>query len=545
MLTVLREFVLVREEQATAEQPGTPTAMSTRNSRGLPLPEIDDPRFGFAPSSKPRTIRRTWLETFDWRLFRAGLTLELRADRGTAELILTGRDGQPVATEAAGPASSAASDGGIRWPSRIDALPAGPLRERLASVVGVRALVPVTRAVSVLTELRAVNEDEKTIAMLAVDQMSVPRTLQRGAQPSSRLSVLPLRGYQSQAAKLADALERTPGVSRPVTSPFEAALATAGRRPGDYTGKIDVQLAGTMPAALALTIVLGRLFDTIEANLDGTISDIDTEFLHDLRVAVRRTRSVLKTAKAVLPDSLLTRYRAEFKLLGDLTTPTRDLDVYLLGYPSMARTLVAATHEDLEPLRQYLVRQRAVAFRQLAKGLRSARFKSLASNWRSDLEQVAAGRGKRPRVAAFAARKIARAHEQVLVAGSAINHASPPQALHDLRKLCKELRYLLEVFASLHDPADQWRAVSELKALQDCLGEFQDTDIQLIELRAFAERMMADHSAPARTLLAMGEIAADLATRQASSRGEFAGRFADFASARGQARIAALTREAA
>jgi hypothetical protein len=100
------------------------------------------------------------------------------------------------------------------------------------------------------------------------------------------------------------------------------------------------------------------------------------------------------------------------------------------------------------------------------------------------------------------------------------------------------------VFASLHSPGEQWRAVNELKALQDCLGEFQDTEVQQAELRAFAADMMADRSAPAPTLLAMGEIAAGLAVRQRTARGEFAGRFSEFASARGRSRFAALTQAA-
>ncbi len=162
--------------------------------------------------------------------------------------------------------------------------------------------------------------------------------------------------------------------------------------------------------------------------------------------------------------------------------------------------------------------------RQLLRDLRSARFTALAIDWRRDLDLAAASAKRRPTAAAFAARKIATAHDRVLLAGGRIDPTTPPQALHDLRKLCKELRYLLEVFASLHDPAQQWRAVNELKALQDCLGEFQDTEVQLTELRGFAARMMADRSAPSDTLLAMGEIAADLAARQprpaASSPGD-------------------------
>jgi CHAD domain-containing protein len=555
LLTALREFVLVGDQACRGADD---------------LPQIDDPRFGICANGKPRTLRRTWLDTFDWRLFRAGLTLELVADRGRSELVLTGRDGDLVAAEAAttsAPGDDQVAARPIRWPARIDQLPVGPLREHLAPVVGVRALLPVTRATSKLTELRAVNTDEKTIAILIVDRMSVSpppqaRPLQarppqarapqaqgrharsHPAQPYGRLAILPLRGYQTQAAKLADVLERSPGVAPAVNSPFAAAVAAAGRKPGDYTGKIDVELSATMPVALALATVLGRLFDTVEANLAGTISDIDTEFLHDLRVAVRRTRSVLKTAKSVLPASLIGRYRPEFKWLGDLTTPTRDLDVYLLSYPSMAGALSAATEPELEPFRGYLERQRAGAYRQLARGLRSARFTSLKEKWRHDLEQIAAAPGRRPLTGTFAARRIAKSHDVVLATGAAIDRTSPPEALHDLRKRCKELRYLLEVFASLHDPADQWRAVNELKVLQDCLGQFQDTDVQITELRGFAAQMMDDRSAPAETLLAMGEIAAGLAAKQAKARAEFAGRFADFASTRGRARIGALTKAA-
>jgi CHAD domain-containing protein len=87
--------------------------------------------------------------------------------------------------------------------------------------------------------------------------------------------------------------------------------------------------------------------------------------------------------------------------------------------------------------------------------------------------------------------------------------------------------------------------VRDLKALQDCLGEFQDTQVQQEELRTFAEQMMEERAAPAATLLAMGEIAAGLATRQRQARAEFVGQFRDFASPASQSRTRALTRAAA
>ena len=514
------------------------------------FPRIADGRFRLASGGTSRTLRRTWLDTFDWRLFRAGLTLEHIRGQGRAELVLTGRDGELLAAESAGGRSPtdqvrgpAEEDGpglaSLRWPCLTDSLPAGPLREQLAKVAGVRALLPVVRATSALTERRALNSDDKTIAVLTLDQMRL--TQPRHASPPARLSVSPLRGYEPETARLAGLIESIPGVSAASQTAFEAALDAAGRQPGDYSGKIDVLLPADMPAAHAVATVLARLAEIIQANLAGTIRDIDTEFLHDLRIAVRRTRSVLKLAGSVLPGSVTREYRPEFKWLGDLTTPTRDLDVYLLGYAKMAAGLTAATEPDLRPFHEYLRLRRASAHRQLARGLRSARYGRLMAQWQHDLAEVAGPARRRPAVRAFAAGRIDRAHERVLRLGSSIGPASPAADLHELRKRCKELRYLLEVFAAIYDPAQHWRAVKELKALQDCLGEFQDTEVQQHELRSFAAQMVADQAAPAQTLLAMGEVAAGLAVRQQSARAEFAGRFASFASQRGRSRIASLT----
>ena len=50
----------------------------------------------------------------------------------------------------------------------------------------------------------------------------------------------------------------------------------------------------------AVATVLGGFLDTVEANLPGVLADLDTEHLHDLRVAVRRARSVVKLAGDVL-----------------------------------------------------------------------------------------------------------------------------------------------------------------------------------------------------------------------------------------------------
>jgi CHAD domain-containing protein len=513
------------------------------------------------PGARRTTLRRTWLDTFDWRLYRAGLTLEQVITRGTAELRLTGRDGALLAAEwlRAGDQGGLGSPGGRggrvpRWPALLAAVPPGPLAEELAPVVGVRALLPVVRATSVLREQRALNGDDKTIARVTADQMSVTAAEALGAEPARartpvalpvRLTVTAVRGYQAQAARLESLLAGLPGVLPPGRPALEAALDAAGRRAGDYTGRIDVELTAGMPAAAAMATVMSALLDTLEANVPGTVRDIDTEFLHDLRVAVRRTRAALKLTGQVLPGGARGTFRPEFKWLGDLTTPTRDLDVYLLGLPEMTAGLAGADPGDLEPFGEQLARERTRAQRDLARGLRSARFQRLRRDWRAALAEAAATARRKPTAAQLAAGAIADAHQRVLADGAAITAASPASSLHELRKRCKELRYLLEIFASLHPPGAAWRAVKELKGLQDCLGEFQDTDVQRAELRAFATTMMAQRLVPAPTLLAMGEISGGLAHRQRQARDQFYGLFREFAAPAGQARFQPLTRPAA
>ena len=47
-----------------------------------------------------------------------------------------------------------------------------------------------------------------------------------------------------------------------------------------------------------------RSLQTLRINEDGVRKDLDSEFLHDFRVAVRRTRSALSQIKGVFPAAV-------------------------------------------------------------------------------------------------------------------------------------------------------------------------------------------------------------------------------------------------
>jgi CHAD domain-containing protein len=87
------------------------------------------------------------------------------------------------------------------------------------------------------------------------------------------------------------------------------------------------------------------------------------------------------------------------------------------------------------------------------------------------------------------------------------------------------------------------KVVGDLKSLQDCLGDFQDSQVQREEIHALADAIMAERAAPAATLLAMGEIAAKLTVSQAEARADFGRRFARFAGPAGQERVRVLLQD--
>ena len=480
------------------------------------------PRFALGPAGRPRTMRRTWLDTFDWRLHRAGLTLEYVTGPRPAELVLASAAGDLVSQPA----------GRLSWPALMQDLPPGPVTAVIGPVAGIRALLAIARATSAIQDLRVLNPDAKTIAWIRMDRTTVSQPA--AARLPARLQVTAVRGYQSQAERVGEMLAAAAGLDGPPVGPLDAALAAAGQRAEAYSNKVSAQLAPDMPARTALQVVLLQLLDTLEANVAGTIRDIDTEFLHDLRVAVRRTRSALKLAGDVLPASLPARFRPEFKWLGDLTTPTRDLDVYLLSYDEMTTALVSATPAELEPFHAHLARRRVIEQRSRAGGLGGGFFSRVLCVGGAPLTGPATPGGGQ-RTGDLAARRLRRAHRRVLREGRAIGPDSPAEQLHDLRKRCKELRYLLEIFASVFDPQAYQRALKDLKGLQDCLGEFQDRQVQQQEIREFADQMIADRAlspapVPATAFLAMGELAGGIGHAQRRARDEFAGRFGEFAS---------------
>jgi CHAD domain-containing protein len=476
---------------------------------------------------RPSSARRTWLDSVDRRLYRAGLALTATAgaDGGAQTLELSGPEGVTVI---AGPDTAG-------WPRLLGGLP-DELRPRLEPVLGVRALLPAVRVSGSSVAGRLLDAEGKTVLRLVHER---PATVagSRARLPGG-LRLIPLRGYAATAVR-AGRIVQGAGLVRDDRSGYAAALAAAGVDPDASPPPV---IRPELPGDVAVARVLLSFLDEMDATRDGTVADIDIEFLHDFRVAVRRSRSVVKLLGDLLPADLVAWVTPQLEWLGDLTARCRDLDVHLQELPSVAAGLAGGRPGDLEPMALHLRRLRASERRRLVRGLRSARFERWRAHWRTSLEELASGEGHGPSVQDLSRERLAGAYRRVLRRGSRITPASPAEDLHDLRKRGKELRYLLEVFAPVLDPSGARSAVKELKTLQDVLGTFQDSEAQREAIYALAADMMAGEGASSRTMLAMGEIAARLQESMQSSRAEFASTFASFGRLSVQRRMARLTR---
>jgi len=483
-----------------------------------------------------RTVRRTYYDSFDWRLYLGNTLLEDSHDGKLHTLALRTLDG-------ADRCHQIQLDTVPRFARDI---PGGPLRQFLEPVLEMRELVPRVMVRCVIRTLRILNRDEKTVARLAFEANTLPRRQgTRSGKPECRVVLIPVRGYRKNGDQVAGYLQERGLVPAPAGL-LQTSLALLGEVPGTYSSKPVLQLDPAMRADHATRLVLHRLLDIMLQNEAGVRTGTDTEFLHDFRVAIRRTRSALSQIKRVFPKRTVDRYTREFAWLGQVTSPLRDLDVYLLHFDDYRTILPADMRADIEPLRDFLAGHRETSQRALLRALDSARYRRLTGSWRSLLEQPVNERTRlenagRP-VIEVACERIWRTYRRILRKGAAITTDTPATALHELRKDCKKLRYLMEFFQSLFPAKKITALIRTLKLLQDNLGRFQDYEVQVTSLQQYSRQMAEEGMAGAGTLMAMGMLIDGLKQRQRETRREFAERFETFSVAANHARFRKLFR---
>jgi CHAD domain-containing protein len=482
---------------------------------------------------QPSKVRRSYLDTFDWKLYRAGVVLVAHTESRCTTLIVSG-DSNPA--DLRSPVESIPAFGAD--------LPSGRLRDSIAPQSGIRRLLPVVQVSASRERFRVLDKRQKTVARIELEKRTASTSTGQRRNLPALLRVVSLKGYRREFEAVNRGLRRLGDVEAVESDEQTEALGAFGRQPGDYSSKFQLDLVGEAAGAGEVRRILGALLDTLEANLDGLRRDLDIEFLHDFRVSVRRTRTVLSQIKGVIPKEVLDRFKPEFSWLGRITGPTRDLDVYLLKMKDYRASLPSSVSGDLEPLQQFLEAHRSQALARLLVDLESKRFNDLVRNWRQFVKQsVRADEGtggSELSTLELARKEIKKAYKRLLKKGRAIGAETPPEALHRLRIDGKKLRYLLEFFRSLYDKREIEDLIGALKRLQDNLGDFNDFGVQQGMLSVFGQQMVDEKIHSAAALMAMGRLVDKLEHGEAAERARFAERFAEFDSRKNRRRYEKL-----
>lgn len=495
--------------------------------KGFALPDLTGctGTAGVEQVGEPQTheLDATYFDTEDLRLARSRMTLRRRTG---------GTD--------AGWHLKTPGDGDDRTEHRLpldeggepDQVPA-ELVARVRAIVRDRPLRPVARLRTRRREYPLQDGDGRVLALLADD-----RVIAESAGTEQR--------WREVEVELVDG-------DRTVLKALDKRLRKAGAQPAGGPSKLARALGDRLAAAAGAGTTGGRQprpvravlayvaaqRDAIVAN-DAAVRQGDPAAVHAMRVATRRMRSTLRTFRGGLwPRERTEALRGELSWLADRLGGVRDRQVMTTrlhrAIGQQPPELVVGPVEAR--IREHLDADLAQGREELAAALDGSRYFALLDSL-DELVDTPPGSGVRGRwVRRRAAEALHRADvllDQAIAASSgarddeaADRRHDGDENLHDARKAYKRARYAVEVFAPA-EGAPARRLVRRLTALQDVLGDHQDSVITAELLRDYAGRAHAagdsgfSYGVLYASQLAAGQrvLAGLPAARQASRKGK-------------------------
>ena len=429
-----------------------------------------------------RTFTSTYYDTDDRRLLRRGVTLRRRVEGGLSrwQLKLPQNTGRLEVEVAGGP------------------LPPRELYELLTAFLARGKLAP---AATLRTKRRGIRVREGADAAdVVADEVAVLDGDQE-VDAFDELEVELVSGDES----LLDVLERR--------------LHDAGAKAGTGEVKLERALGGVpregevppvrgAPPLEHLLWQLRRQFEAIVAHDPGVRLGTDPEDVHDLRVAIRRLRAMLRAARPMLAPKWSEPLRAELKWLGGELGPLRDADVFRAQLSEETSTLDEPDRAGIEELIGLVELDRLSAHAKAVRALRSRRYRALLD----ELERTA--RAPRASGVSVPLDGIARREfRKLATAARQITPSSSDEELHALRIRGKRARYAAELAATATGKRTT-RFLKQAKRFQDVVGEHQDAVVAEEQLRALQARAGRDSAFGA------GRLVERQRARREKSRGE-------------------------
>ncbi len=346
---------------------------------------------------------------------------------------------------------------------------------------------------------------ELEVELLPEGLMSDLRILARLLMEEYNLAPQPLSKFE-QAAVLTSAFshdEPTPQATAQASEDEEATPKKAGAG-AHAAGVLPTDSAGT-----AARKIIGERFREMLANEKGTRKGKDPEALHDMRVATRRMRAVLRVYADYITGPDVKAVRKGLRDLAHAQGAVRDLDV-LIGHAQKFREgLPTDERPSLGTLIDSWRSQRDQARKELIRLLDSKDYARFVKQMHHFLEEDAdnvpphdGGDVEPYQVRHLAGSAIwdryeaARAFETVM-------DAPKLEQLHQLRIAGKYLRYTLECFSDVLPP-DTHRLIKEVTEMQDQLGDLHDADVAAGLIRSFVSAEAKKAKRAKKSRLAQG-----------------------------------------
>ncbi|MEO1089235.1 MAG: CYTH and CHAD domain-containing protein [Pseudomonadota bacterium] len=244
-----------------------------------------------------------------------------------------------------------------------------------------------------------------------------------------------------------------------------------------------VELDRELPIGEALGRVLDNCFQQWWANHEAAFDGRNPEGVHQLRVAVRRLRSVLAVFGPLLAPSRLTWLKDEARAVMGALGQARDLDVF---DTELLPPLLNVRPNDgaLGRLRAVAADARAEAYEAVRTNLASARYTTFflgfgdwveARGWHADADAPTRAALGLP-LAGFAGGVLEKRAKVVRKRGKRFADL-PIETRHEVRKDLKKLRYAADFFRDLYDGERTKPYLKRLATLQDAFGHANDVAV--------------------------------------------------------------------
>ena len=423
-----------------------------------------------------KRLYTVYYDTPDGVLQRQGIALRLRRDG--ARWVQTVKWGGGIS-------------GGLHERGEIEHAVAGPLAD--FSVITEPALAAVFAAPELRAQLKPafVTEFERLSVHIApAPNVAIEVCLDRGAVKSGdcveAISELELELKSGPSWRLYEAaLALMPGL------PFRLELRSKAARGYALLGAGAASPVKAVAAGLQPELSVQEAFRAIafaclaqfQANQHGMLADADHEYLHQMRVALRRLRSAFSLFRDVLPPAETIPHLAELRRLAATLGAARDWDVFETErLPGVARQF--KSHRAVAALAKAVAatrRARSAAARRAVIGMRWQRYQLQFAAWLAAGEWTTAAA---PEARAALEGPVLTFAREVLDARLARTKNRAKQLaqrtdaeLHQLRIAVKKVRYAAEFFTPLFNAA-RGKAFREAAGrLQDALGTVNDAAV--------------------------------------------------------------------